>query len=82
MDLIKPVGNEITGNAALSSFSNTRLLKIVTTGNTVATRYDSSNNQIANTTLLGEALYFLAKEPTDQWTFSANVLVTPIAFQI
>jgi hypothetical protein len=85
MDIIKPTGNELSANSTLNTYSNTRLVKVITPAtNSVATRYSNvagGNVPIANTTLLANTEYFLAKEPTEQWAFSANVLLTPIAFQ-
>jgi hypothetical protein len=82
MDIIKVVSAEVQGNTTPQSFSNNRLVKVVTNGsNVVATRAYSNGVAIGNTTLLTTSLYWMAKEPTDTFAFSSNVLVTPCAFQ-
>jgi hypothetical protein len=85
MDIIKPTGNELSANSTLNTYSNTRLAKVVTPStNSVVTRCSNvaaGNVQIGNTTLLCNTMYFIAKEPQEQWAFSASVILTPIAFQ-
>jgi hypothetical protein len=82
MNIIKIVGSEVSANSTASAYSNNRLVKVVTPAtNSVVTRAYSNGTAVGNTTLLSNTEYYLAKEPTDTFAFSANVLLTPVAWQ-
>jgi hypothetical protein len=82
MDIVKTVGTEFAlAASSANNFSNNRLVRFVSSANTLITRAYSNGVAIGTFSIPSGQIVFAAKEPTDTFASNAAINAVSVAFQ-